>query len=172
MNVLICGFVLFGTAFLLHAGLWRIKRPANTIKALVALFGMVLISGLITLLWLGRIYPDTLILPHELINYIYTVIIFLSLFMTYLLSYPAIEADSPSLVIISHISGSGSRGILAAKIKELLRDDLLIEPRLKDLVDSGMVDLTGSVYKINKKGILFLRPFMAYRRFLKLGKGG
>lgn len=172
MSVLICGFALFGAVFLLHTAAWRIKKPANTIKTLVAIFCLVLTVGMIMLIQLGCIYPDALILPHDFINYIYIVIFFISLFISYLLSYPAIEADSPSLVIILHISRAGSKGISAAEIKELLKDNQLVEPRLKDLVDAKMVDLTGSVYKINKKGILFIHPFIAYRELLKLGKGG
>lgn len=159
MSVLIYGFGLFGVAFLLHAALWRIKKPANTIKALVAIFCLVLAVGMV-------------IRQHEFINYIYIAVLFFSLFLVYLLTYPAIEADSPSLAIMLQIARAKNNGITAAQIKELLKDNLLVEPRLKDLVDAKMVELNGSVYKINRKGILFIQPFIVYRKFLQLGKGG
>ena len=160
MSVLIYGFGLFGVAVLFHTALWRIKKPANTIKALVAIFCLVLAVGMM------------IIRQHEFINYIYIAVLFFSLFSVYLLTYPAIEADSPSLVITLQIARAKNSGITAAQIKELLKDNLLVEPRLKDLVDAKMVELNGSVYKINRKGVLFIQPFIAYRKFLKLGKGG
>jgi hypothetical protein len=40
------------------------------------------------------------------------------------------------------------------------------------LLDAQLVDLAGAVYKINRKGKFFIRPFIAFREFLGLGKGG
>jgi len=172
MSVLICGFALFSAAFLFHAVAWRVKKPANTVKALELIFCLVLTVGVIMLIQFGRIYPHSLMLPHDFISYSYIVVLFFSLFLVYLLSYPAIEADSPSLAIVLHISRAEDNGITAEEIKELLKDNQLVEPRLRDLVDAKIVDLTGSVYRINKKGMFFIQPFIAYRKFLKLGKGG
>lgn len=172
MSVLVCGLVLFTVAFLLHAAIWRLRKPANTIKVLVTLFNFVLAFGIIVLIFLGYVYPGLSILPHKLVSYIYIAVFFFSLFICYLFSYPAIEVDSPSLVIIRLISQSGKSGLVCEKVKELVKDDFLVEPRLKDLVDAKLVDLAGSVYRINKQGMLFIKPFIAYRKLLGLGKGG
>jgi len=160
MNILIYGFVFFGVAFLLHVAIWRIKKPANSIKILVLLFILVLIAGSI----LSSLY--------EFFSYVYIWFLFISLFTAYLVSYPAIEVDSPSLVIIRCISESGKAGLNIEKLGDLLQNDLLVEPRLKDLVDAGLVDLSFSAYRINKKGVMFILPFIFYRNILNLGKGG
>lgn len=172
MSVLICGFTLFIIAFTLHILIWRVKRPKNTAKALIILFNSILLFGIIVLLWLAYSYPDLSILPRDFISYLYIIILFLSLFVSYILSYPAIEADSPSLVITTRIAQAGKAGLSYEKIRELLKDDLLVEPRLKDLISAGFVDLNNSVYKINTKGVFFIQPFIIYRNFLELGKGG
>ncbi|MFH1442347.1 MAG: hypothetical protein ABIH18_09965 [Candidatus Omnitrophota bacterium] len=172
MSVLICGFILFIIAFMLHILIWRVKRPNNTAKALIILFNSILISGIIILLWLAYNYPDLSILPRDFISYAYIILLFFSLFAVYILSYPAIEADSPSLVITTRIAQAGKAGLSYEEIKELLRDDLLVEPRLKDLINARLIDLNNSIYKINAKGVFFIQPFIIYRNFLGLGKGG
>jgi len=172
MSVLVCGLALFIIAFLLHIAIWRFKKPANNIKVLITLFNLVLVFGMTVLIFLGYAYPDFSILPHRLASYIYITVFFCSLFICYLLSYPAIEADSPSLVIVRYIHQAGKSGLFPERIKELLKDDLLVMARIKDLVDAGLADFSGQIYKINKKGVLFILPFIAYRRLLGLGKGG
>ena len=160
MKILICGLALFGLAFLLHVLIWRIKKPANSIKSLVLLFILVLVVG-------------SILSPvHEFSSYVYIWVFFLSLFAAYLLSYPAIEVDSPSLVIVMRIFQSGKAGLNLEKLGQLSKNNLLVEPRLKDLVDAGLVDLSSSVYKINRKGRMFIFPFIFYRNILGLGKGG
>jgi hypothetical protein len=163
MNVLIAGSLLFVIALLLHLAVWRLRYPANPIKTLILLFGSVALLGIIFLSWYAS---------YTAIQYMHIVLFFLSLFISYLITYSAIEADSPSLVIVLRIARCGKEGLPSESIKETLGNDLLIEPRLKDLLEAKLVDLSGLTYKINGKGRLFLLPFVIYRNFLGLGKGG
>lgn len=163
MSVLISGSLLFAIALLLHLVVWRLRYPGNPIKTLILLFGAVLLFGIIFLV---------LYTFYTVPQYLHIVLLFSSLFICYLLTYSAIEADSPSLVIVSRIALAGKEGLLFERIRESLGNDLLIEPRLKDLVESGLVDLSGSTYRINEKGRLFVLPFVVFRNFLGLGKGG
>jgi len=163
MSVLISGSLLFVLAFLLHLAVWRLHYPRNPIKTLVLLFGTVALAGIIFL---------SFYVSYTVVQYAHIALFFFSLFICYLITYSAIEADSPSLVIVLRVARSGKQGLLSEGIKESLGNKLLIEPRLKDLVEAGLVDLSGSTYKINAKGRLFLAPFIIYRNFLGLGKGG
>lgn len=163
MSVLISGSLLFAIALLLHLVVWRLRYPGNPIKTLILLFGAVLLFGIIFLV---------LYAFYTVPQYLHIVLLFSSLFICYLITYSAIEADSPSLVIVSRIALAGKEGLLFERIRESLGNDLLIEPRLKDLVESGLVNLSGSTYRINKKGRLFVLPFVVFRNFLGLGKGG
>jgi len=163
MSVLISGSLLFAVAFLLHLALWRMHYPRNPIKTLVLLFGTVAAAGIIFL---------SLFASYTAVQYVHIFMFFFSLFFCYLITYSAIEADSPSLVIILEVARCGKEGLAVGQLKESLGNDLLIEPRLKELVESGLVDLKGSTYKINGKGRAFFTPFIIYRKFLGLGKGG
>ncbi|TAM36228.1 hypothetical protein EPN54_05715 [bacterium] len=163
MSVLISGSLLFAIAFLLHLAVWRLHYPRNPIKTLILLFGATALLGIIFLV---------LCASYTAVQCAHIVLFFFSLFICYLITYSAIEADSPSLVIVLRVAKFGKEGLPSEHIKESLGNDLLIEPRLKDLVESGLVDLSGSTYKINEKGRLLLLPFVIYRNFLGLGKGG
>ncbi|MDD5692764.1 MAG: hypothetical protein PHP10_06290 [Candidatus Omnitrophica bacterium] len=139
------------------------RYPRNPIKTLVLLFGAMALAGIILL---------SLFASYTAAQYAHIALFFFSLSICYLITYSAIEADSPSLVIVLEVARRGKEGLAAGQLKESLGNDLLIEPRLKDLVESGLVDLKGPTYKINAKGRLFLVPFILYRNFLGLGKGG
>lgn len=163
MSVLIWGLILFAVAFFLHLVVWRLYLPRNPIKALVFLFSSVALLGII-FLFSRKIYSPA--------QYLHIVVLFFSFFIAYLLTYSAIEADSPSLVIVLRIYKAGKEGLPVNVIKESFKDDLLVEPRLKDLVDARLVDFNGVTYKINNKGVIFILPFMLYRNLLCLRKGG
>jgi hypothetical protein len=172
MRELLYGLILFFIAFFFHVAFWRIRKPVHTVKILVVLFTLVIVTGLIILKCMAQVYPELSIFPREMFRYIHIGLFYFSLFIFYLSSYPAVEVDSPSLVIINLISQSGKDGLPIEKIKESLKDDFLVEPRLKDLVDANLVDLIGSIYMINERGVIFVRPFISYRKFLGLGMGG
>lgn len=163
MNVLISGILLFASALLFHLVVWRLHYPKNPIRTLFLLFGIVILIGVIFLF---------LYASYTAFQCLHIVFLFSSLFIYYLITYSAIEADSPSLVIVSRIAQAGKKGLPSECMKESLGNDLLVQPRLRDLVEARLVDLIGATYKINKKGKFFIRPFVVFRNFLGLGKGG
>lgn len=163
MSVLIWAITLFVIAFLSHLLIWRFRRPRNPVRVLLLLFNIVILAGAV---FLPRfVYLD---LPQIL----HISVLFYSLFISYLLTYPAIEADSPSLVIVMRIYQAGKSGLSSEELEGAIGDELLVEPRIKDLVDAGLADFDGKIYRINSKGIIFVLPFVLYRDFLVLGKGG
>jgi hypothetical protein len=163
MSVLVSGVLLFAIALLLHLAAWRIHYPRNPIKVIILLFGSVALAGVVFLFFRAS---------YTITQCLHILLLFFSLFTCYLLTYSAIQADSPSLVIVLKISEAGKNGLPQESLKGSLGDHLLIEPRLKELVEAHLVDLDGQIYKINKKGRLFVLPFVIYRNFLGLAKGG
>jgi len=95
-----------------------------------------------------------------------------SVFAAYIVSYPAIEADSPSLLIALAVAKAGGNGVSQAELCARFDDANLIYPRLNDLLTDKMAVLEGGKYKITAKGVLLSRIFAAYRDILGAGKGG
>ena len=100
------------------------------------------------------------------------VLFFTSIAVGYILSYPAVEVDSPTLIIIKAVSDAGRNGIEKDRLKELVNNDLLIIPRVKDMLSDKMVYLIDGKYKLTGKGLIMARVFSIYRDFMRLGKGG
>lgn len=163
MKVLIWGAVFLVITFFLHLLIWRLRLPKNPIKTLLFLFSSVI--------GLGIFFLSTYSLC-SFTQYLHIILLFLSVALAYLILYSAIEADSPSLLIVMHIAKAGKAGLPENALKEALGDNLLIEPRLKDLVCARLADFDGKIYKINHNGKFFMLPVRLFRAFLGLKKGG
>ena len=89
-----------------------------------------------------------------------------------MITYTAIEADSPSLVLIMKVSEAGSEGLDSKKLEQMMSDDILVIPRLEDLVLDKMAYINGNRYFLTAKGVLMVRIFLYYRKLLGAPKGG
>ena len=110
MNVLLYGSLLFMAAFVLHVVVWRIRLPKRQTKALLFIFFGVLACGSLLLFK----YPGTIIIlglhpPVAVPEYCRIWLYFVSLTLAYMITYSAIEADSPSLMIILKIAKPANR---------------------------------------------------------------
>lgn len=89
-----------------------------------------------------------------------------------MITYSAIEADSPSLVMVMAIANAGPDGMDAREFEATLNDDLLIKPRVADLITDKMAYKEGNRYRLTGKGLLFANIFIYYRMLLRAPKGG
>ena len=173
MSVLVYGINLIFLAFFIHFLVWKIYLPKHQTKVLIYIFFITLISGVAILkflpikLTLFHIFP-----PQSLYEYLQLSFLFISLTLAYIASYSAIEADSPSLIIIKEIAEAGSRGLDRSILEQKIDKNILIIPRIKDLVTAGMVYLEEGKYKLKPKGIILAYIFTVYRKILKRQKGG
>ena len=98
MNVLLTGLSLLSIAFFLHLLIWKIYLPQKQTKALLLIFITILSSGL------GFIACNTDVIPFESPwQYVHVTIFYISFTLSYIITYSALEADSPSLVIVNLI---------------------------------------------------------------------
>ena len=95
-----------------------------------------------------------------------------SMTLAYVITYSAIEVDSPSLVIIRQISDSGSNGITEQELLDSLNNSKLIVPRLSDLINDKMVISDNQKFVLTRKGKCLGVLFKTYRALLGSGKGG
>ena len=97
---------------------------------------------------------------------------YLSLLLAYMITYTALEADSPSLVMVMAISSAAPDGLDKTRFDQMMSDDTLIVPRIKDLVLDKMAYVDGEKYHLTPKGILMAQIFVFYRKLLAAPKGG
>lgn len=158
----------------MHIIVWRLANPKNYILALLLVFVVVppMVIGAIEYM---RHY---LVIMAQSDGFRITFTEWLSIFFmyfsfvgAYILSYPAIQASCPSLSILLIIRDSMPRGTTYEELKSLFDIKGLVNPRLKDLVDSRFAVEKDGYYTIAKQGKLVLKIFMFLRRFLGLPMG-
>ena len=173
MSVLVYGILLFLIAFLIHFFVWKIHLPHNHAKVLLSIFLGTLLAGTLIFVKFHKSITFLGIHPPVMIwEYLQLYSLFLSLTAAYVMTYPGIEVDSPSLVMISCISNAGCKGLDRNTLEQLMNDDMLVASRLRDLVDGKMVSWDGNVYKLSKTGLFIAQIFTAYRKLLKKPEKG
>ncbi len=171
MTVLFWSTILIFLAFILHLALWRTRLPKRQTRTMLLLFFGVLITGVIVLSS-SSITLLGIESPSNLLEFLHISLFFTSFTLAYMITYSAMEADSPSLVILNHIADAGSEGVAKDVFFDSLNDDILVKPRIKDLLRDKMAYLEEGRYRLTPKGIRFARIFILFRGLLKAPKGG
>ena len=173
MIILFWSLIIFFSALCVHFLMWKICLPrTNHTKVLLAIFFGVLVLGL----WILKAHPAFCLMgilpPQALADYAALILLYVSLVLAYITSYSAVEVDSPSLMMIYDIAQAGPKGLKKEEFFARFSDDLLVIPRLDDLVRDGMVVLRQDKYYLTPRGIFWADIFIGFRRLLKAPKGG
>lgn len=155
------GGVLVG-ATLLHLLLWRLRLPRRQTRALLLIYFGVLALAL----GIRAVGPVNLAQDAQIS------LLVISFTLAYIITYSAVEADSPTLVMIRAIAAAGANGLAEHEFRERLSDAVLVQPRYDDLVRDGMATRDGDTYRITPKGARFVGVLTWYRRLLGGDKGG
>ena len=159
--------------FLLHVIVWKIYLPKYQTKVLLQILFGTLIVGLGILLTKLEIEVFGIKVPKNTIEYFHVFLFVTALSLSYMITYSALEADSPSLVMIMSIADAGEKGLDRATLQVNLDDDILIKPRVMDLILNKMAYTDGEKIYLTSKGVIFAQVFTSYRNLIGLEiKGG
>src|SRR3990172_1725927 len=151
MKVLFWGSAVFALSFVLHFALWRVRLPKRQTRALLIIF----FGSLAAFFAFFRGYASL-----GLYECVSVGLFVVSLTLAYIITYSAMEVDSPSLVMVNAIAGAGAEGLPKARFDEMMTDDVLVIPRIKDLLRDGHVYLDEGRYRLTPKGGSFIRIFI------------
>lgn len=173
MRVLGWGLGLFAAAFLLQVALWRVRVPVRQVKVLLAIFAGTFAAALAAGGLAAAAAPAWgRFLPRGGAEWLQLALFHVAATLAYMITYSAVEVDSPSLHMVLAIRAGGAAGLPEADLLALRRDDRLVAPRVRDLVTDRMAVLAGGRYRLTPKGALLARTFVLYRALLGAGKGG
>lgn len=173
MAVLLWSTIIISAALLAHLLLWRTRLPRRQTKAILYIFLSAIILGLFVLFKYNQpLSMFGLPTPDNLSEYLHILIFLVSLTAGYIILYPGFEVDVPSLIIVNTIAKAGSEGIEKAKLYETVNDDILIIPRLQDLLLDKMAYIDNGRYRLTSKGILIITIILFFRKLQRLGKKG
>lgn len=175
MTTLVWGTAVFLLGLLIQLAWWRAKLPARqtlallfiqgTGTALAALrFNSCSCSGSLTLLGVTA--------PRGGAETAHFTLYMTALTLAWMITWSAVEADSPSLVIMRRVRGAGQAGIPHETLSRELDGTVLFAPRLKDLLTDRMAVLQNGRYRLTAKGVRMARFIMFWRKLMNMGKGG
>lgn len=174
MSVLFWAIALIILAVVIHIIIWRMKVPQNQTRALIEVFLGTFTLGILLLWGFSHFFVSIgIFTPQGLDEYLQLSCLFIALTLVYIVSFPGVEVDSPSLVMVMEIVQAGPQGLAKDVLKQKMNDDVLLIPRIRDLVAGGMAYLDGKTYRLKPKGMLVARIFTGYRKLIrKAEKGG
>lgn len=168
MRIAILASGLFAAAFLAHWLWWRIRIPARQTAALLGIFLGVLGAWAVA----AVLYPAGPMAPRSPWELLHVAIFHVSLTLAYVVAYSAIEHRSPSMTVLTFVADAGPAGRSVAEVHALLNAASPVEVRLRAMVHEGMVHEDGDGYRLAAKGRAWAVVLSAWRRLLRLPRGG
>lgn len=156
----------FGCLLVLQFLWWRVQPPRRHTLALVLLF---VALGIAPLPFGMALVADT---KMELGLLAHALALYTALFAAYLITYSAIEVDSPSLLIVQKVADAGPSGLASSELRQELGDETLLIPRVEDLVRDRMLEGSPEQYRLTEKGRGFIQIFVFYRSLIRRSLGG
>lgn len=152
------------SAAVAHLALLRGTEPLarNPIRTLLALFTAVFVIGAV--LWLKAHRPFW---PLALAAQAY-----FACALVYILTYLGLLEDSPSVTLVRFVDLAGAAGRREEELLGLLRDEDILQPRLRSMSDQGLIVLRGGRWFATDKGRRFEACFGLWARLFRVGRGG
>lgn len=170
MSVFVAIVFLLGVLFAVHLLWWRIALPRRQRAVLLGLF---LIGGLalapIVALLLGWLGFGAL----SFVQWLNVGLAVVAFALAYVVTYSALEADSPTLSLIRHIASAGADGVREEELREFMASRPFVGARLSALVEEGMVhEREGRIHLAEHPYTLFKLVLLHRERVLGLSHHG
>jgi hypothetical protein len=154
--------VVVALACALHVVVWRLSPSTPSGLALIALLtgavlAQCLLAGLLWGSWTTIVVITALALQFA---------------ACYVISYPAMQAHSPSLEIARHLAAAGPGGIARAELYARLSEASLVRDRIDDLVNDGLARERDGQLECTARGATLARVFAGWKRLLREPRGG
>ncbi len=98
-------------------------------------------------------------------------LLYISLACAYVMTFPALQAKSPTLAMVLALARAGSKGLAKEELKRSLGRPEVRDFLLEDLVRSGLVSRSKGGYTVTPKGRALAMFFLFFRRVLGLPQG-
>jgi hypothetical protein len=168
--VLLAAFTSFACCLMCHVALWRIARPTSDARALFLIFLGVPAAAALGFMGAGTAFagggwPQWLdVLAMLLLHW--------ALSLAYIQTYPAVQAQSPSLEIVYAVFKSMPRGLSREELLTTLDTRQLVGDRVEDLVANRLIRAAGDLYILTPLSTLIVKFFLGFRSLLGLSSRG
>ena len=114
MSILTIAVFALLVAWCLHLAAWRVRLPKSQLKALLLIF--VSVWAVVVAASLAAGWPI-----RAVIEFLYFSLIYWSAALCYVITYSAMEGDSPTLSLTRHLHRRGEEGVSHKEIETFFR---------------------------------------------------
>ena len=162
MSPLILATSTWFLAFVLHLTLWRWRLPRAQLKALLVIFAVVWALAALSV-------PTGFVgfgsfAASWLVGFLYFCLIYWSAAFCYVITYSAMEGDSPTLSLTRHLHRRGEEGVSHEEIEDFFRQRPFVGARVRALVTDNVFLEESGGYRLASGKYLFFRLILGYRR--------
>lgn len=173
MKALASGVLAFALLVVTHVAYVRLRKPAQHYLTLAVLSLSVLGASIGAFFGIQVFVSQAVaFLPSTPFDYLNLAVLYAAFCLSYVTTFSAVQADSPTMVMLLRIEAAGDKGLTAEELLAQLDDKVLVLPRVEDLVTGGLARSHDGRYQIQAGGAFMARTHLYYRRLLKMEKGG
>lgn len=162
MSPLILATATWFLAFVLHLTLWRWRLPQRQIKVLIVIFAIIWLFAALAVK-AGFVGVDSEGVGR-LVGFLYFSLVFWSAALCYVITYSAMEGDSPTLSLTRHLHRRGEKGVSHSEIDDFFRQRPFIGARVRALVSDRILIEESGGYRLRSGKYLFFHTILLYRR--------
>ena len=163
MQPILSAFLTFSAAWLAHLVLWRVRLPQAQLKTLLVLFFLTWCAA-VGFAWSSGWRLLSLGEGSAPIGFLYFSLIYWSASLCYVITYSAMEGDSPTLSLTRHLHGKGTKGSSHEEIEKFFRRRPFVSARVRALVTDNIFIEESGGYRLAPGKYLFFRLILGYRR--------
>jgi hypothetical protein len=162
MSVFFSSMALFVIALVVHVILWKVRLPKHHTQALLVIFFSILLLGLS--LGICKCF--------SLLEILHASLLYASLSLCYVITYSAIEVDSPTLSLMRFVAENPLQGRTLSEIESFFAKRPFIRARISALLHSSLVREENGRYLIHGSPSLPFQLILGFRRiFGEIPKG-
>jgi hypothetical protein len=151
------GAALLAAGLSIHVLLWQVRLPKSQLKTLLFIF-LALWLLAVSLWGIGYLWGA------GVLDLLYFSLFYWSAALCYVITYSAMEGDSPTLSLTRHLHGKGTQGVSHEEIEAFFRQRPFVGARVKALVTDNIFIEESGGYRLSSGKYLFFRLILTYRR--------
>ena len=149
-------------AWIVHVVIWRWRLPKAQLKALLVIFAVVWAVASLSIL--ADVAGAGSLAAGSIVGFFYFCLIYWSGALCYVITYSAMEGDSPTLSLTRHLHRRGAEGVSHEEIEEFFRQRPFVGARVKALVTDNIFIEESGGYRLASGKYLFFRLILGYRK--------
>lgn len=166
VKVFLITVLLFVAAMLLHVIWWRIALPKKQLPTLFRLFIIFFVTVVFLVQVAARYNACNWLAAPTWIDWLTVAFLYGSLAICYLITYPAIEAHSPTLSLMYALYRSGGKGMSHEDAASFLERFQFISARMGALIADGFLVNSDGLLKLPERNYFFFKAILVYRKVI------